>query len=646
MALKLETFTNRAWRPGNNYGGNTMFKALGHPLSADKARVLMAEISARGSVAVYDPLAHAEDFDNFYNLAALDIEGVYVQQVEEEGRALFDKKAKLLSDLPTSKAKTVFVAAFNAERLIDNIAHLIPKGTEIKSFDDIALPDIMLSDTRTYLAPINFATNFGFLRDQGDHHTIISSANYWAGYGAENPELWLCLFDQDGTKLAEWTEPLPGANATYVLDSREIKKRFGLGDFTGSLFMHAIRIKGHDIVKYAVDTFGDDEAVLSCTHDANAWPADLYAGMPAPDGGEKVVLWLQNSHPVPVPKGGVGLNLVGSQDIAWLDEEIPPFATCALDVSTLLPNATWPAQIEVQAGRYFVRPRYEVTRADGKRRIAHANVERTDLKIDPKIPTLSRTMGKGYIMPLPVLPTDGFSTQALPTPMATCETDLPLKIILYDAKGYEIANKFLGNIPRPDSVVVDIDAWLGEEGKKLDTGFGHVEFLYDFQDGGGADGWLHALGRYEQRDTGHKAETIFGAHIYNTALVYNDEPQSYIGRPPGLSTRLFLRLGTFFDNADTMCHLIYPASLPWHEKSDTKLILHSGKGEPVAERTVHINCGGSLNWRYWDMFEGTERKKAGVGAYVLVRDVTCRLFGFHGIIRDGRAFSLDHMFGF
>lgn len=253
MALKLETFTNRAWRPGNNYGGNTMFKALGHPLSADKARALMIEISARGSVAVYDPLAHAEDFDNFYNLAALDIEGIYVQQVEEEGRALFEKKAKLVSDLPASKAKTVFIAAFNAERLIDNIAHLIPKGTEIKSFDDIALPDTMLSDRRNYLAPINFATNFGFLRDEDGHHTIISSANYWAGYGAENPELWLCLFGQDGTKLAQWTEPLPGANATYVLDSREIRKRFSLGDFTGSLFMHAIAIKGHDIVKYAVE---------------------------------------------------------------------------------------------------------------------------------------------------------------------------------------------------------------------------------------------------------------------------------------------------------------------------------------------------------------------------------------------------------
>jgi hypothetical protein len=34
------------------------------------------------------------------------------------------------------------------------------------------------------------------------------------------------------------------------------------------------------------------------------------------------------------------------------------------------------------------------------------------------------------------------------------------------------------------------------------------------------------------------------------------------------------------------------------------------------------------------------------GGYVLIRDRTCRLFGYHGLAdQDGR-FSLDHMFGF
>ena len=44
---------------------------------------------------------------------------------------------------------------------------------------------------------------------------------------------------------------------------------------------------------------------LSATHDANAWPADRYAGLPAPAPGEQVVLWIQNSHPVPIPAGAI-----------------------------------------------------------------------------------------------------------------------------------------------------------------------------------------------------------------------------------------------------------------------------------------------------------------------------------------------------
>ncbi len=72
---------------------------------------------------------------------------------------------------------------------------------------------------------------------------------------------------------------------------------------------------------------------------------------------------------------------------------------------------------------------------------------------------------------------------------------------------------------------------------------GHAELVYDFRDGGEADGWLHALFRYEDRQSGHVAESSFGAHIFNTAMTYRDEPQSYSGPPPGLSTRLFLKLG-------------------------------------------------------------------------------------------------------
>ncbi len=213
-----------------------------------------------------------------------------------------------------------------------------------------------------------------------------------------------------------------------------------------------------------------------------------------------------------------------------------------------------------------------------------------------------------------------------------------------DGSGEEIDRRFLGCIPRRESRPLDVDAWIAETDGGLPSGYGHVEFVYDFRNGGEADGWLHGFCRYQQRHSGHVAETIFGAHIYNTALVYKDEPQSYIACPPGLSTRIFLRLGTGV--TDTMCHLIYPASTPWHDTSETRLILHNSQGEEVATRTVNISCGGSLHWRYGAMFDDKERAQAGGNAYVLVRDVTCRLFGYHGLVNDGTAFCFDHMFGF
>ena len=56
-----------------------------------------------------------------------------------------------------------------------------------------------------------------------------------------------------------------------------------------------------------------------------------------------------------------------------------------------------------------------------------------------------------------------------------------------------------------------------------------MELVYDFDDGGEVDGWLHGLFRYRERNSGHVAETSFGAHIFNTVLTYRNEPQSYNG---------------------------------------------------------------------------------------------------------------------
>jgi hypothetical protein len=414
MTLAIETFSNVT-------GGVSFFKAVGHPLVAKKASALIAEIAAAGPVGIYDPHGLADAFAELHDCSPLTIAASFVQDITKIGTPMLGVASAPVTDLAAAEVAAVFIVAFDAERLAQHIAHLVPDGARVFTLDAMRLDDTMLTNRRRYLDPINFATNFAFFREGGGHHTRLVTANYWSGYGAKDTSIWFTLLDGDGQELACWQEVLrPGATA-IVVDSAEVKRRFGLGDFTGQLFLHVINAAGHDVVKYALDTYGDDASELSCTHDANAWPSDLYGGLPAPDTGEKVILWVQNSHPCAIPPGAVSLNRMGETKAAALDRAIPAFGTYALDVADLLPELAWPQQIEVNAGKHFVRPRYEVVRDNGRRRMAHANVERKDLQPDPKISELGNLLGKAYILPAPVLPVGQFRSIALPTPMTTAQ---------------------------------------------------------------------------------------------------------------------------------------------------------------------------------------------------------------------------------
>jgi len=639
ISLKIKTFSAT--------GSSALFKALGHPLTAKKLQALIKTLSSLKRVVVYDPLGQADEFAALYDISGIKITDVFVQNIVESGKEILGHKAEPITKLKDIKADAVLITAFDAARLSGPIAHLLSTGTQVFSFDEGRLGDEFLTNPRNYTDPLNFATNFVLFREGAGHHSRLVTANYWAGYSPKTVGLWCCLLDKDGKELAQWHEKLDKCVHTITLDSVEIKERFKLPDFTGSLFIHFSGIAGHDVAKYALDNYGDTDTVLSCTHDANPWPADLYAGLPAPHEGEQVILWVQNSHPCPIPVNGFGLSLMGSDEIIRNDKAIPGFATVAIDVAQYFPKARWPQQLEVHAGRYFVRPRYEVI-SHGRRLIAHTNVERTDLKSDSNIPELSKLMGKGYILCAPILPMDRWQNIVLPTPMSTAQKNLPLTLLVYNKKGEQKGVFPLGKLERNDIKDLNINQLLGNKISEANFpgGFGHLELIYDFSQGGEGDGWLHGLFRYEDTKSGHNTETSFGSHIFNTVLVYKGEPQSYAGKPPGLSTRLFLRLASDEDT-DTLCHLIYPASTPWRTRSETDLILMNAKGEERFKKTVHIPCSGSLFWRYHEVFEKEERLNAGRDAYVIVRDATCRLFGYHGLMKvNGQSFCLDHMFGF
>ena len=47
-----------------------------------------------------------------------------------------------------------------------------------------------------------------------------------------------------------------------------------------------------------------------------------------------------------------------------------------------------------------------------------------------------------------------------------------------------------------------------------------------------------------------------------------------------------------------------------------------------------------------DLFDARAMRAAAGGGYVIIRDTTCRLFGYHMFLAAGGGFALDHMFGF
>ncbi len=617
MVLKIKTFTNQ--KPCS------FFKALGHPMVAAQ----LEAFKKASFPVVYDPEGHLEDF-----LAMTSVQHpkkVYVQAIEA-----LSPHTSLITEAAKDAPQSLLILSFDPEKHLAQMGHLLPVSCAVQSLRPLRLPDELLTDPSAYLLDLNFSTNFVFFREEGGWHTRLKTANYWTKYGSQNLKLVALLFDEKGHKLAQWEEDVPPSVHSLVIDSRDVKKRFNLADFTGQLFVHLTGTKGHSIVKYALDTF-HDEGMMSATHDANAWPSHYFAGLPAPREGETVVVWLQNSHPFPVPAHGVSLNLMGESAVVALDQDIPPFGTYALDVKELFPAAQWPQQIEIQAGHYFVRPRYEVINAKGYRCMAHVNVERNDLKPDGKLKDLQKALGKGFILPAPLLPTDSYFTSILPTPMSRELRFMPLQALVYTKEGVLKGQYAFGNLPRhhQHALVVNEVAQLGQD-------YGHVELIYDFDAGDEADGWLHALFRYEHKTLPAQAETSFGSHIFNTTLTYKNEPQSYKGPPPGLTTGLFLRID---DDIDTFCHLIYPASTPWHKTSETKLILYSKEGHAIAEASLNIPQSGSHMWVYQETFTQADRQKAR-GGYVMIQDKTCRLFGYHGLRDQAGHFSLDHMFGF
>jgi len=124
-------------------------------------------------------------------------------------------------------------------------------------------------------------------------------------------------------------------------------------------------------------------------------------------------------------------------------------------VRALFPELEWPDQLEIDAGRYIVRPRYEINaleRHDDARacqRRAHRSQARSQHRA-ARQPVRQRVPPPG-----PLLPRADWRTSILPTPMALTQETLPLTALVFDADGREVLRHRLGALPRDHRTALD-----------------------------------------------------------------------------------------------------------------------------------------------------------------------------------------------
>src|ERR1700729_730154 len=119
MPLKIDTFSNQS-------GGNAFYKAVTHPLAADKARHLVVHLQKAGPVAVYDPSNQLGGFAEFFPLNEIEIAGLFVKDVDQIGRVFLNDTAQPVTEITNCACKAILIAAFDAEKLLGQVRHLIP----------------------------------------------------------------------------------------------------------------------------------------------------------------------------------------------------------------------------------------------------------------------------------------------------------------------------------------------------------------------------------------------------------------------------------------------------------------------------------------------------------------------------------------
>jgi hypothetical protein len=123
-ALKIQTFDN-------SKGGTAFFKAVGHPLALPKIKATLEKLQAASSIAIFDPNGFMNSFAEIHDCSSLHVSHAFVQKWEDLRREVLGKAVQPVTELANADASVLLIAAFDTERLLSTIRHLIPNTMSI-----------------------------------------------------------------------------------------------------------------------------------------------------------------------------------------------------------------------------------------------------------------------------------------------------------------------------------------------------------------------------------------------------------------------------------------------------------------------------------------------------------------------------------
>ena len=604
------------------------------------AQALLARLGAAARSRFMIRSGAIEAFDAIFGLDRIAIAGAYVQQIARIGTGILGRPALPVTELARSHARTILIAAFDAGRILAQMQPYLPADAEVLSLDALRIPEDRLTNRRAYLDPLNFATNFVFFRDANGLHTRLMTANYWSGYGAGAVTCWMTLFAGDGACWPNGARALRLRRARSFSTAETYAERFRLaGILPGSCSSTSSGRPGttsSNTLSIRSRRRRDGPAPLSCTHDANAWPrTDMPAcrrRLPAKTSccGSRTAIRSR------FPPRSIGLNRMGEERVVPIGEPIAPFATRAVDVSrtaagrslgrgrsSCAPASTWCARATKLSSGVAAGSRTSMSNA-------------ADLRPDPRASEARQPCSARDICCRPRC------CRALCGKPWCCRrrwrcvrAELPIAALVYDPDGKRGRAAILwAAAARP------CDRARSRRGRRHR---GAARRLWPYRAG------LRLLCRRRRPtagcmrcsaiatgDSGHAAETSFGAHVFNTILTYRDEPQSYTGPPAGVvdpavpaARRGWLR------------HAVPP---------DLSRIAALAPGERRRTSSSTTATGAKSRGRAWrfpvrdrgcgtitQLFDAATRARARARRLChRSATPTCRLFGYHGLLRPRR----------